>query len=65
MKLYRIQKYVILVNAYIRKNKMIPYKRIDYFKELLVKFYESDHNQELKNFFKDECILRNPDYTID
>ncbi|MBR1743736.1 MAG: Fic family protein, partial [Lachnospiraceae bacterium] len=27
----------------------IPYKLIDYFKELLVKFYESNNNQKLKN----------------
>lgn len=40
----------------------IPYNRIDIFKELLVDFYEMNNSTKLKNFFRTECLLLNPEY---
>lgn len=39
----------------------VPYKRIDYYKELLVDFYETGNSSNLKDFFRQECLLRNPE----
>lgn len=38
---------------------LMPYEDIDTFKELLVKFYESNDSSELKDFFRTKCLLRN------
>lgn len=40
----------------------VPYHRIDAFKELLVDFYETNHSEKLKNFFRTECLLLNPEH---
>lgn len=40
----------------------VPYNRIDTFKELLVDFYETNNSTKLKNFFRTECLLLNPEY---
>ena len=40
----------------------IPYDKISDFKELLVDYYETDNNENLKEFFKEKCILFNPEY---
>lgn len=38
----------------------IPYDQIDAFKELLVKYYESNQSDHLKRFFREKCLLLNP-----
>jgi Fic family protein len=38
----------------------VPYDKIDCFKELLVKFYETDNSDNIKEFFRKECLLLNP-----
>lgn len=38
----------------------IPYDRIDYFKYLLIDFYETNQSDKLKGFFRAECLLLNP-----
>lgn len=40
----------------------IPYNKIPDFKKLLVSFYESNDSSELKQFFREKCLLLNPDY---
>ena len=40
----------------------IPYDEIDKFKELLVSFYETDDTTDLKTFFREKCLLLNPEY---
>ena len=40
----------------------IPYNEIDQFKELLVKFYETNDSTELKDFLRSKAILFNPEY---
>lgn len=40
----------------------IPYDRIDAFKELLVCFYETNDASKIKDFFRTECLLLNPNY---
>ena len=40
----------------------IPYDKIDKFKELLVRFYETNNSNEIKAFFKEDCLLLNPQY---
>lgn len=40
----------------------VPYDSIDYFKELLVGFYESNDSTKIKAFFRRECLLTNPKY---
>ena len=40
----------------------VPYNRIDTFKELLVDFYETNHSEKIKDFFRTECLLLNPEY---
>ena len=40
----------------------IPYDDIDTFKELLVDFYETNNSDAIKEFFKDRCLLLNPEY---
>lgn len=40
----------------------VPYNRIDTFKELLVDFYETNNSEKIKNFFRTECLLLNPEY---
>lgn len=38
----------------------IPYDKIDTFKQLLVEYYESNQADNLKQFFREKCLLRNP-----
>ena len=56
----------LIANKILMQNDIgilsIPYDRIDRFKELFVSFYETDYSKELKDFFKRECLLLNPDY---
>lgn len=40
----------------------VPYHQIDTFKELLVDFYETNNSEKIKNFFRTECLLLNPEY---
>lgn len=40
----------------------VPYNRIDTFKELLVDFYETNNSEKIKDFFRKECLLLNPEY---
>lgn len=40
----------------------VPYNEIHTFKELLVPFYESDDSTKLKAFFREKCLLLNPEY---
>lgn len=40
----------------------VPYNQIDTFKELLVDFYETNNSEKIKNFFRTECLLLNPEY---
>lgn len=40
----------------------IPYDKISDFKKLLISFYESNDSSELKQFFREKCLLLNPDY---
>lgn len=37
----------------------IPYDQIDKFKEFLVRFYETNNSNEIKDFFKRKCLLLN------
>lgn len=38
----------------------IPYAQIDRFKELLVNYYETNNSDEIKEFFRTQCLLLNP-----
>ena len=40
----------------------VPYDKIDTFKELLVNFYETNNSDRIKEFFRKECLLLNPEY---
>lgn len=40
----------------------VPYDDIDCFKELLIKFYETNNSSKIKAFFKEKCLLLNPEY---
>jgi hypothetical protein len=40
----------------------VPYDKIDHFKMLLVKFYGSHDPTNLKSFFRENCLLLNPNY---
>ena len=40
----------------------VPYDQIDTFKELLVNYYETNDSNKIKNFFRDKCLLLNPEY---
>lgn len=40
----------------------VPYDQIDTFKKLLVDFYETNDSEKIKNFFRTECLLLNPEY---
>lgn len=40
----------------------VPYHEIDSFKELLVNFYETNDSAKMKSFFKEKCLLLNPEY---
>ena len=40
----------------------VPYDQIDTFKELLVDYYETNNSNKIKNFFRDKCLLLNPEY---
>lgn len=40
----------------------VPYHEIDRFKELLVNFYETNNSAKMKSFFKEKCLLLNPEY---
>jgi len=40
----------------------VPYNQIGKFKELLVDYYETDNSDKIKDFFKKECLLLNPEY---
>lgn len=42
----------------------IPYDKISDFKELLIDFFETDNNEKIKSFFKEQCILFNPEHKI-
>lgn len=59
----------LMVNKVMIENDLgifsIPYNEIDNFKELLIKFYETNNNTEIKQFFKDKCLLLNPNYNKD
>jgi Fic family protein len=56
----------LMCNKIMIENDMgifsVPYDRIDMFKELLVHFYETNRSEEIKGFFKEECLLLNPAY---
>ena len=41
----------------------VPYDKIDTFKGLLVDYYESDNSDKLKDFFRQNCLLLNPEYS--
>ena len=43
----------------------IPYDKINDFKNLLFSFYESNNSSELKQFFREKCLLLNPDYLLE
>ena len=40
----------------------VPYDQIDTFKELLVNYYETNDSNKMKNFFREKCLLLNPEY---
>lgn len=40
----------------------VPYDDIDEFKKLLVEFYETNDSHEIKDFFRNKCLLLNPEY---
>lgn len=40
----------------------VPYEKIDAFKSLLVRFYESGDPADMKAFFRKDCLLLNPEY---
>ena len=40
----------------------VPYDEIDTFKELLVDFYETNNSNKIKGFFREKCLLLNPEY---
>ena len=40
----------------------VPYDQIDTFKELLVNYYETNDSNKIKNFFREKCLLLNPEY---
>ena len=40
----------------------VPYDEIPKFKGLLVRFYESNDASDIKGFFREKCLLLNPDY---
>ena len=41
----------------------VPYDEIDRFKELLVDYYETNNSEKIKTFFREKCLLLNPEYT--
>lgn len=40
----------------------VPYDQIDRFKELLVNYYETNDSNKIKTFFREKCLLLNPEY---
>lgn len=40
----------------------VPYDQIDKFKELLVNYYETNDSNKIKTFFREKCLLLNPEY---
>lgn len=40
----------------------VPYDEIGHFKELLVDFYETNNSDTIKAFFREKCLLLNPEY---
>lgn len=40
----------------------VPYDQIDKFKELLVNYYETNDSGKIKTFFREKCLLLNPEY---
>lgn len=40
----------------------VPYDEIDTFKEMLVDFYETNNSDKIKGFFREKCLLLNPQY---
>lgn len=40
----------------------VPYDQIDTFKEFLVDYYETNDSNKIKNFFREKCLLLNPEY---
>ena len=40
----------------------VPYDQIDKFKELLVNYYETNDSNKIKTFFRERCLLLNPEY---
>ena len=40
----------------------VPYDQIDTFKELLVDYYETNDSNKIKDFFREKCLLLNPEY---
>ena len=40
----------------------VPYDQIDTFKELLVDYYETNDSNKIKTFFREKCLLLNPEY---
>ena len=40
----------------------VPYDQIDTFKELLVNYYETNDSNKIKDFFREKCLLLNPEY---
>lgn len=53
---------VIFANHYlISKGKgliVIPVEKIDKYKELLIKFYETNNSKDIKKFIKDNCYMK-------
>ncbi len=40
----------------------VPYDQIDKFKELLFNYYETSDSGKIKTFFREKCLLLNPEY---
>ena len=40
----------------------VPYDQIDTFKEVLVDYYETNDSNKIKDFFREKCLLLNPEY---
>ena len=53
---------VIFANHYLIRNGkgliVIPVEMIDEYKELLIKFYETNNSKDIKKFIKDKCYMK-------
>lgn len=56
----------LMANKVLMENDIgilsVPYDEIPKFKGLLVQFYESNDASDIKGFFREKCLLLNPDY---